>query len=110
MTAARNLIQWYTYRSAQINDQELRNKLDLCRQLDQVLGKIDPGYSEIRSFVQKELHFSNLVINQRDMQAGLMDTETYLEKSRTSMKVLDELDRYKNSIKFNCVWNSSLAD
>ena len=64
MTAARNLIQWYTYRSAQINDQELRNKLDLCRQLDQVLGKIDPGYSEIRSFVQKELHFSNLVINQ----------------------------------------------
>merc|ERR1719464_1973491 len=110
MTAARNLIQWYTYRSAQINDQELRNKLDLCRQLDQVLGKIDPGYSEIRSFVQKELHFSNLVINQRDMQAGLMDTETYLEKSRTSMKVLDELDRYKNSIKFNCVWNSSVAD
>ena len=82
----------------------------MCRQLDQVLEKIDPGYSEIQSFVQKELHFSNLVINQRDMQAGLMDTETYLEKSRTSMKVLDELDHYKNSIKFNCVWNSSVAD
>merc|ERR1712223_552366 len=67
MTAARNLIQWYTYRSAQINDQELRNKLDLCRQLDHVLGKIDPGYSEIRSFIQKELHFTHLMVNQRDM-------------------------------------------
>ena len=52
-------------RSAQINDQELRNKLDLCRQLDQVLGKIDPGYSEIRSFIQKELHFTHLMVNQR---------------------------------------------
>ena len=44
MTAARNLIQWYTYQSAQINDQELRNELHLCRQLDQVIEKIDPGY------------------------------------------------------------------
>ena len=51
-----------------------------------------------------------LVINQRDMHAGLMDRETYLEESRVSMKALDELDRYKNSIKFNCVWNSSAAD
>ena len=39
MTAARNLIQWYTYRSAQITDEELRVKLELCKQLDQ--GNID---------------------------------------------------------------------
>lgn len=103
MTAARNLIQWYTYRSGDISDQELREKLDLCRQLDQILGKIDPGYSEIRSFVQKELHFTTLVVNQRDLHIGFLDRETYLNESRISMKALDELDRYKSNIKFNCV-------
>ena len=105
MTAARNLVQWYTYRSGSINDKELREKLDLTRQLDYVLGKIDPGYSEIRSFVQKELHFTRMVVNQRDLEAGNVDRETYLEESRISMKALDELDRYKSSIKFNCVLN-----
>ena len=81
----------------------LRKKTDLCKQLDYVLGKIDPGYSEIRSFVQKELHFGRLILNQKDLEAGLVDRETYLETTRISMKALDELERYKNSIKFNCV-------
>ncbi len=81
----------------------LRKKTDLCKQLDYVLGNIDPGYSEIRSFVQKELHFGRLILNQKDLEAGLVDRETYLETTRISMKALDELERYKNSIKFNCV-------
>ena len=81
---------------------ELRQKLELCKQLDFVLGKIDPGYSEIRSFIQKELHFANLMINQRDLQIGTTDRESYFEVYRISMKVLDELQRYKNRIKFNC--------
>ncbi len=104
LTAARNLIQWYTYRANEVSEDELREKLELCRQLDLILSKIDPGYSEIRSFVQKELHFTNLVINRQDLQHGILDPETYLEESRISMKALDELDRYKSNIKFNCDW------
>ena len=102
MTAARNLIQWYTYRTEPITEVELRQKLELCKQLDFVLGKIDPGYSEIRSFVQKELHFANLLINQRDLQIGATDRESYFDVYRKSMKVLEELQRYKSRIKFNC--------
>lgn len=104
VTAARNLIQWYTYRSDRMNEQELREKLELCKQLDAVLGKIDPGYSEIRSFVQKELHFTKMMVNQSDLEAGFVDRETYLEEARISMKTLEELDRYKRNIKFNCLW------
>ena len=103
ITAARNLVQWYTYRNGSIQDEELREKQILCKQLDFVLGRIDPGYSEIRSFVQKELHFATLMLLQRDLQSGLVDRETYLESTRISMKALDELDRYKNMIKFNWI-------
>lgn len=103
MTAARNLIQWYTYKNGSIADDELREKVSLCKRLDFVLGRIDPGYSEIRSFIQKELHFGTLVLTQRDMEFGIVDRETYLEVTRISLKVLDELERYKNKIKFNCV-------
>lgn len=103
ITAARNLVQWYTYRHGSIKDEELREKQTLCKQLDFVLARIDPGYSEIRSFVQKELHFATLMLIQRDLQSGLVDRETYLETTRISMKALDELERYKNLIKFNWI-------
>eukprot|EP00093_Oithona_nana_P005600 05600.XXX_90784_92820_1 [CDS] Oithona nana genome sequencing. len=103
ITAARNLVQWYTYRNGSINDEELREKQSLCKQLDFVLARIDPGYSEIRSFVQKELHFATLMLIQRDLQSGVVDRETYLETTRISMKALDELERYKNLIKFNWI-------
>ncbi len=103
MTAARNLIQWYTYKEGSLTTDFLRKKTDLCKQLDFILGKIDPGYSEIRSFVQKELHFGILILNQKDLEAGLVDRETYLDVTRISMKALDELERYKRTIKFNCI-------
>lgn len=103
ITAARNLVQWYTYRNEKINDEELREKQLLCKQLDFVIGRIDPGYSEIRSFVQKELHFSTLMLARSDLKYGLLDRETYLETTRISMKALDELDRYKKLIKFNWI-------
>merc|ERR1712099_219763 len=58
MTAARNLIQWYTYKNGDPNRfqklqkftrEVLTDKVNLCKQLDFVLSRIDPGYSEIRS-------------------------------------------------------------
>jgi hypothetical protein len=103
MTAARNLVQWYTYKGGQISEKALLEKADLCKKLDNILGRIDPGYSEIRSFIQKELHFTTLVLNQQSVESGLIDRETYLEVTRISMKALDELDRYKSLIKFNCI-------
>ena len=103
ITAARNLVQWDTYRNEVITDEELREKHVLCQQLDFVIGRIDPGYSEIRSFVQKELHFSKMMLARIDLKCGLLDRETYLETTRISMKALDELNRYKNLIKFNWI-------
>ena len=81
----------------------LREKQKLCKQLDFVLTRIDPGYSEIRSFIQKELHFSTLILNQMDMESGLTDTLTYSDVYRISMKALNELERQKSQIKFNCI-------
>ena len=79
----------------------LRDKVNLCKQLDFVISRIDPGYSEIRSFIQKELHFSTLILNQMDVEAGLTDIVTYSEVYRISMKALNELERQRNQIKFN---------
>ena len=81
----------------------LRDKVNLCKQLDFVISRIDPGYSEIRSFIQKELHFSTLILNQMDVEAGLTDIVTYSEVYRISMKALNELERQRNQIKFNAI-------
>ena len=102
----RNLIQWYTYKNGDPDITILREKQKLCKQLDFVLSRIDPGYSEIRSFIQKELHFSTLILNQMDMEAGITDTLTYSEVYRISMKGLNELERQRNQVKFNCVLGS----
>ena len=102
----RNLIQWYTYKNGDPDITILREKQKLCKQLDFVLSRIDPGYSEIRSFIQKELHFSTLILNQMDMEAGITDTLTYSEVYRISMKGLNELERQRNQVKFNCVLDS----
>ena len=76
----------------------MRDKVNLCKQLDFVISGIDPGYSEIRSFIQKELHFSTLILNQMDVEAGLTDIVTYSEVYRISMKALNELERQWNQI------------
>ena len=68
-----------------------------------MISRIDPGYSEIRSFIQKELHFSTLILNQMDVEAGLTDIVTYSEVYRISMKALNELERQRNQIKFNVI-------
>ena len=72
MTATRNLIQYYTYRSPNefLESTTLYNKFELCKIFDTILGKIDPGYSEIRTFVQKELHFSRLLLCQQELEEG----------------------------------------
>ena len=75
----------------------------MCQVFDSVLIKIDPGYSEIRNFVQKELHFTKLLICQQDLECGRIGREEYLVKSRQSMTALAEIERQKQQlVKFNC--------
>ena len=105
MTATRNLIQFYTYRSPNeyLEAKTLTNKYELCKIFDTILGKIDPGYSEIRTFVQKELHFTRLLICQQDLEGGKIGRLEYLGRSRQSMSALQDIDRQKQQlINFNC--------
>ena len=69
----RNLIQYLTYGASNSETtvpELLRKKYDLCRHFSLVLGKVDPGFSEIRNFVQKELNFCRLLLCQHDLQTG----------------------------------------
>ena len=105
MTATRNLIQYYTYRSPNefLEPRMLENKFELCKIFDAILGKIDPGYSEIRTFVQKELHFTRLLLCQQEMEEGMIGREEYLSKTRQSMYTLQEIEkRKKQLLNFNC--------
>ena len=105
MTATRNLIQFYTYRSPNeyLESKTLSNKYELCKVFDSVLGKIDPGYSEIRTFVQKELHFTRLLLCQQELEEGRIRREEYLAKSRRSMSALQDIDRRKQQLlSFEC--------
>ena len=105
MTATRNLIQYYTYRSPNefLESKMLSNKFELCKKFDGILGKIDPGYSEIRTFVQKELHFTRLLLCQEELEEGEIGREEYLSKTRQSMYTLQEIEkRKKQLLNFNC--------
>ena len=105
MAATRNLIQYYTYRSPNefLESTTLSNKFELCKVFDTILGKIDPGYSEIRTFVQKELHFTRLLLCQKDVEEGKIRREEYLAKTRQSMSTLQDIDNQKKQlISFNC--------
>ena len=53
MIATRNLIQYYTYADKALPTETLRMKHQLCRNFANVLAKIDPGFSEIRTFILK---------------------------------------------------------
>ena len=53
MIATRNLIQYYTYSNEALPTQTLRHKHQLCRNFANVLAKIDPGFSEIKTFILK---------------------------------------------------------
>ena len=78
----------------------------MCKIFDTILGKIDPGYSEIRTFVQKELHFTRLLLCQKELEEGKIRREEYLAKTRHSMSALQDIDRQKKQlINFNCGWN-----
>ena len=105
MTATRNLIQYYTYRSPNefLESTILTNKFELCKIFDTILGKIDPGYSEMRTFVQKELHFTQLLLCQKELEEGKIRREEYLRKTRHSMSALQVIDTQKKLlINFNC--------
>ena len=105
MTATRNLIQYYTYRSPNefLESTTLNKKYELCKILDNILGKIDPGYSEIRTFVQKELHFTRLLKCQKDVDNNTIRKEEYLAITKRSMTALQDIDRQrKQLVNFNC--------
>ena len=59
-TARRNLMQYYCY-SVAVNDiskqDDLEEKVQLCKDFYDVLNKIDPGWSELCMFAKRELHF-----------------------------------------------------
>lgn len=119
----RNLIQFYTYSLSNeaLSPEMLRKKHDLCQKFNAILAKVDPGYSEIRSFVQKELNFSRcrsshllfhvclslydphfrLLLYQQDLAQGLISRQDYLNKSRQALSALDDVERCKNLIQFS---------
>ena len=102
MTATRNLIQFYTYGvpNEVLALETLRKKYDLCKNFLNVLTRVDPGYSEIRNFVSKELNFCKLLICQQDFQLGAIGREEYLLQSRQSLNALDDVERNKKLVQF----------
>jgi len=103
MIATRNLIQYYTYSSETLPTETLRLKHQLCTKFAQVLAKIDPGFSEIRTFILKELHFSKLLLSQRDLAEGKMSRDEYLKTSRQSLTALNEVEKHKTVLtQFPC--------
>ena len=62
--------------------------------------QVDPGYSEIRNFVQSELNFSRLYLSQQDFQCGLLCKEEYLARSRQSLAALEEVQKNKRLVQF----------
>jgi hypothetical protein len=51
---------------------------------------------------QKELNFSRLMLAHRRLLSGLTSTEEYLQSTRQSLKTLDELEKCKKLMLFNC--------
>ena len=80
----------------------LRRKYELCKHLDTAIRRIDPGYSEIRTFIQQELNFSRLLLSQQDLESGRVGRTEYSIATRQSLKALDELEQCKKLIQFNC--------
>jgi len=78
----------------------LRRKLDLCRKFSNVLNKIDPGFSDIRAFIQRELHFSSLLLAQNDLESGKIGPQDYQREARRALAALDELEQMQRMFKF----------
>lgn len=98
MIATRNLIQFYTYSNEDLPTETLRKKHELCRNFANVLSKIDPGFSEIRTFILRELHFSKLLLSQRDLASGRISRDEYMATSRQSLTALNEVDKHKRML------------
>merc|ERR1712018_152951 len=83
MTATRNLIQYYTYRSPNefLESKMLSNKFELCKKFDGILGKIDPGYSEIRTFAKRTTFYAIIIMPGR-IRRRKIGREEYLSKTR----------------------------
>ena len=52
--------------------------------------------------LQKELNFSRLLLSQKKLALGLTAPEDYLQVTRQSLKALDEMEKCKKLLKFNC--------
>ena len=95
LTARRNLIQYYTYSITNPSVEILKKKLEHCIKFFAILNRIDPGFSELRAFVQRELNFSKLVLIEMDFKAMKITSDDYLTKSRLCFQALDELNKNK---------------
>ena len=80
--------------------QDLEFRVKLCKSFYDVLHKIDPGWSELRMFGQRELHFSRLALLQRDFASGALPFAEFSVKSRDSIQVLKKIDEQKKIITF----------
>jgi len=72
----------------------------LCKSFYDVLHKIDPGWSELGMFGQRELHFTRLSLLQRDFSLGTVPFAEFSVKSRDSIQVLKKIDEQKKIITF----------
>ncbi len=92
-----------TYGAEQENQSggALRKKYDLCKHFSEVLSKVDPGFSEIKNFVLRELHFCKLLICQQDLERGVVGKNDYLWTTRMSLSALEDIERNKKLISFD---------
>ena len=102
-TARRNLMQYFCYSTPdnhRTEGQELQFRVGLCKSFYDVLHKIDPGWSELGMFGQRELHFTRLSLLQRDFALGTVPFAEFSVKSRDSIQVLKKIDEQKKIITF----------
>jgi len=102
-TARRNLIQFLCYSqpvTERTSIQELRYRVQLCRDFHTVLAKIDPGWSELSMFALRELHFTRLSLLQAEQRAGRVGLAEYSVKNRDSLEILRKIEEQKKVISF----------
>lgn len=88
------LIQMYGqvegYEMLELPDVVLEHKVDLIRQVMQVLDVIEPGKSRARAMMLFELHVPMIFLAKSIYAAGLLEGEALREKFREVMLVLEE--------------------
>eukprot|EP00096_Caligus_rogercresseyi_P003794 TRINITY_DN1742_c0_g1_i1.p1 TRINITY_DN1742_c0_g1~~TRINITY_DN1742_c0_g1_i1.p1 ORF type:complete len:104 (+),score=29.39 TRINITY_DN1742_c0_g1_i1:698-1009(+) len=95
MTAMRNLIQYWTYgiSNEALSLVQLEKKVRLCGEFSKVLNKIDPGVSDLRNFINREINYSKLTLVKTNYELGYIGSEEFALESRTCLSALDDVQR-----------------